>query len=357
MITDRKIIHIDMDAFFASIEQRDNPDLRGKPVAVGWPEPRSVVSAASYEARKFGIHSAMPSVTALKKCPELIFAKPRFDKYKEASDQIMEIFRRYSDLVEPMSLDEAYLDVTSNKLNIPYATLIARMIKKDINDKTMLTASAGVSFNKFLAKVASDYNKPDGLFVIRPEESLEFISRLPVGKIPYIGKVTEQKMKKMGIFTGGDLQGRSKEELVRDFGKAGIYYWEIVHNEYFCPVITEWSRKSIGAERTFDYDLTNENEICEELNRVCEILSKRLKKKSIRGKTLTIKIKYDDFEQKTRSKTLGYYIGPDYDIYAIAKELLYIPIFPNKPVRLLGLQVSSLESENEIKTEQISIEF
>lgn len=354
----RKIIHVDMDAFFAAVEQRDNPELRGKPVAVGSPEARSVVSAASYEARKFGIHSAMPSVTALRKCPGLIFVYPRFNVYKEISDQVMAIFHEFTDLVEPMSLDEAYLDVTQNKLNMPSATLIAKRIRERIFEETGLTASAGIAVNKFLAKVASDMNKPDGLTLIRPEDMDAFIDKLPVGKIPYIGSVTEQKMKRLGIRTGGDLKRHTREQLVEKFGKPGNYYYEILRNEHYDPVTPEHTRKSLGAERTFDEDITDENVMLEALGWIAGIVAKRLNKHNIKGKTVTLKIKYFDFVQKTRSKTLNFYINPDYELLTIARELFYSPIPPVKPVRLLGISVSGLNTDEDIpEPGQMTMEF
>lgn len=354
----RKIIHIDMDAFFASIEQRDFPEYRGKPVAVGYPEARSVVSAASYEARKFGIHSAMPSLVALRKCKDLIFAAPRFDAYKEASDIIMNIFREFTDLVEPMSLDEAYLDVTENLKGIKSATHIAIDIRRRIKQSTQLTASAGVSFNKFLAKVASDYKKPDGLFVIEPKDADKFIISLPVGKIPYIGKVTESKMRQMGINTGGDLRKMSLDELMVKFGKVGKYYHDIVWNKYDNPVVTEHLRKSIGAERTFENDISDEKELLEELDRVCSILIRRMKKYNLKGKSLTVKFRYDDFDTKSRSKTFDHWINPDYDLKSLAHELFTTPIIPQKPIRLIGVQVSGLDNTEEENLEkQLTLEF
>ncbi len=352
-----KIIHIDMDAFFASIEQRDYPELRGKPIAVGYPERRSVVAAASYEARKYGIHSAMPSIIAMKKCPRLIFAPPRFEVYRQVSLKIMQIFNEYTDLVEPMSLDEAYLDVTNNKKNLPSATKIAQLIKADIKKQTELTASAGVSFNKFLAKIASDYKKPDGLMVIRPEDADKFIDSLLIGKIPYVGEVTEKKMKELGIFTGGDLKKLPLDTLTKHFGKTGIYYFQVVRNQWFSPVTTEHERKSIGAERTFDEDITDGEELLKALKDVCEILIKRMNKKNLMGKTVTIKIRYSDFETKTRSKTLNFYINPDYELYSIARELFLSPIMPIKPVRLLGVQVSTLQNIDEKMIGQLTLDF
>ncbi len=354
----RKIIHIDMDAFFASVEQRDNPELRGKPIAVGGNKIRGVVAAASYEARKFGIHSAMPSKLAYKLCPQIIFVKPRFEAYKEASEKIHEIFHSYTELVEPVSIDEAYLDVTENKFNIPSATLIAKKIKHEIKTITKLTASAGVSFNKFLAKVASDYQKPNGLFVITPEEADKFIDQLPIGKIPGIGKVTEEKMHKLGIFSGKDLKARTEYFLNQHFGKIGTYFYHLIRNEIDDPVTPERIRKSIGTETTFERDIDDENEIIFALNEIAKRLAERLDKYNIMGKTLTLKIKYFDFETNTRSRTTNNYIYSYNEIFEIASELLFIPVKPLKPIRLLGIQISNLNTEKMDKAYlQLSFNF
>lgn len=340
----RKIIHIDMDAFYASVEQRDNPHLQGKPVAVGWPDKRGVLTTASYEARKYGVRSAMPSVTAKKKCPDLIFVKPRFDVYKKVSKQIREIFKEYTDLVEPLSLDEAYLDVTENKKNIPSATIIAKEIKQKIKDELQLTASAGISINKFLAKVASDMDKPDGLFVIPPEKTIEFIEKLPIEKIPGIGKVTAEKMKNMNINTGKDLRGFQRVELVRLFGKMGAYYYQIVRNEYDSRVVPDRPRKSISSENTFIDDLTNENEMLQELKSISESLFKSCGKLNTTGKTITLKIKYHDFEQRTRSKTIDHFLKSEEELFKIVEELFWLPEKPYKPVRLFGVGLSNLNN-------------
>lgn len=341
----RKIIHIDMDAFFASVEQRDNPEYRNKPVAVGGSKIRGVVAAASYEARKYGVHSAMPSKLAYKLCPNIIFVKPRFNAYKEASDIIMNIFKRYTDLVEPMSLDEAYLDVTFNKFNIPSAKWVAIEIKKKIWKETHLISSAGVSFNKFLAKVASDYKKPNGLFVIPPKEADNFIDNLPIKKIPGIGKVTEDKMNKLGIFTGKDLRERTRYYLAEHFGKNGDYFFDLIRNNVDNPVIPNRIRKSIGSERTFERDISEYKEMIIALHDIAERVAKRMSKSNIMGKTLTLKIKYYDFEMNTRSRTMQYYFDSENEIFDIATELLMIPIKPIKPVRLLGIQISHLNTE------------
>ena len=338
----RKIIHVDMDAFYASVEQRDNPELKGKPIAVGGSAQRGVVAAASYEARKFGVRSAMPSVTAKKKCPELIFVKPRFDVYKSVSTQIMSIFKEYTDLVEPLSLDEAYLDVTSNKKGIQSATQIAKEIKEKIRKELHLVASAGISINKFLAKVASDMDKPNGLYVIPPKIVDAFIDKLPVSKIPGIGKVTQEKMQKLNIITGGDLKKYSRFELVRLFGKSGGYYYDILRNEHESEVKPNRIRKSIGAENTFDKDIEDTSEMLRELKNSADKVYSYMEKKDVSGKTVTIKIKYHDFVQRTRSKTLNDFIKEKQELYSTVEELLWLPAKPEKPVRLLGVSISNL---------------
>lgn len=333
-----------MDAFYASVEQRDNPQLKGKPVAVGWPDKRGVLTTASYEARKFGVHSAMPSVTAKKKCPDLIFVKPRFDVYKKVSKQIREIFREYTDLVEPLSLDEAFLDVTENKMNISSATIIAKEIKQKIKDRLQLTASAGISINKFLAKVASDMDKPDGLFVIPPDKTIEFIEKLQIEKIPGIGKVTAQKMKSMNINTGYDLKQFERVELVRLFGKMGAYYYQIIRNEYDSNVVPDRIRKSISTENTFTDDLSDESQLLNEIKNISESLFISCEKLNTSGKTVTLKIKYFDFEQRTRSKTIDNPVNSKEELFNIAEELFRKPEKPVKPVRLLGLGLSNLNN-------------
>ena len=354
----RKIIHIDMDAFYASVEQRDNPELKGKPVGVGWPDKRGVLTTASYEARKFGVRSAMPSLTAKKKCPNLIFIKPRFDVYKKVSKQIREIFKEYTDLVEPLSLDEAFLDVTENKKNIPSATLTAKEIKKRIKNELSLTASAGISINKFLAKVASDMDKPNGLFVIPPEKTIEFIEKLPIKKIPGIGKVTAKKMESMNILTGKDLRNFERVELVRLFGKPGSYYYKIVRNEYDSPVVPDRIRKSISSENTFAIDLTDETEMLSVLQKISDGLFKSLERLNTNGKTITLKIKYHDFEQRTRSKTINHFVQSKEELFEIVEELFWLPEKPYKPVRLFGVGLSNLNAEEKVKTSsQLSLKF
>jgi DNA polymerase-4 len=292
-----------MDAFFASVEQFDNPELRGKAVVVGGDSIRGVVAAASYEARKFGIKSAMSSAIAKRRCPNLIFVKPRFTRYKQASQQIMSIFYEYTDLVEPLSIDEAFLDVSINKKNIKSASIIAIEIKKKIKEKTGLTASAGISINKFLAKIASDYRKPDGLFLIPPEMVVRFVENLMVDKFFGVGKVTAKKMHSVGIFKGRDLKQRSRTELNRLFGKQGDYYYDIARAVDNRPVNPKRIRKSVGTEHTFRKELRNKSEIIKDIIHTAEELESRIKKADFKGRCLTLKIKFSDFKQITRSKT------------------------------------------------------
>ncbi len=340
-----KIIHIDMDAYFAAIEQRDNPNLRGKPIAVGGNERRGVVSTASYEARPFGVRSAMPGFQAKKLCKDLIFVKSRFDVYVAESKKIMAIFKQFSDLVEPMSLDEAYIDVTQYCIeNNITAYKTAKIIKKLIFQETGLRASAGVSFNKFLAKVASDYNKPDGLFVIEPKDAPEFIDKLPIEKVPGIGKVTATKMRELGINACYDIKKNDISYMAEKFGKSGIYFYELLHLKHQSQVRPSRVRKSIGAERTFFDDISDLTIMHQKLSEIAERVSNSLVKKDISGRTITLKIKYNNFQSNTRSRTLQHLVN-DYDsIYNIAKELLYIPIPPNLPVRLLGISISNLNT-------------
>lgn len=352
----RKIIHIDMDAFYASVEQRDRPELRGKPVAVGGSSRRGVVASASYEARRFGVRSAMPSMTAQRLCPQIIFVKSRFDVYREVSSQIRAVFLEYTDLVEPLSLDEAYLDVTENKKNLRSAILIARQIRQKIVEETQLTASAGVSFNKFLAKVASDINKPDGLKVILPEEAEAFLEKLPVEKFHGIGKVTAKRMKKMGLYTGGDLKKMSELELVRRFGKAGLHYYKIVRAEDDRPVNPNRIRKSIGAERTYSDDLTELPVMKEKVTYLCKVVFGHMEKKDNFGRTLTLKIKYNDFKVITRSRTFGGELKKLSDMEEAAIHLLEENILPDDRIRLLGVAVSNLSKE-QIGGGGIQLEF
>jgi DNA polymerase-4 len=342
----RKIIHIDMDAFFASVEQLDNPELRGKPVAVGGSGQRHVVAAASYEARKFGVRSAMPSLTAKRLCPDLIFVRHRFDRYQEMSEIIFNIFREYTDLVEPLSIDEAFLDVTGNKKGMHSATLIARAVKDEIKKRTGLTASAGISFNKFLAKIASDIKKPDGLFLISPDDAGKFIDELPVEKFFGIGKVTAEKMHKLGIHKGSELKKMDLLFLLRNFGKTGKFYYDMVRGIDDRPVETSSERKSVGTEITYETDLTSQFEIIAELYKVEKELMERLEHAGTTGRTITVKVKFSDFRQITRSKTLQHFIR-DFDtlhreVTGIRKSME----LHGCRIRLLGVSVSNLENED-----------
>jgi DNA polymerase-4 len=353
--SNRKIIHIDMDAFYASVEQMDNPNLRGKPVAVGGNETRGVVSAASYEARKFGVRSALSGVLAKKYCPELIFVKPRFDRYKEISKKIRKIFYEYTDLVEPLSLDEAYLDVTQNKKGNPSATLIAQEIRYRIWNEIGLTASAGISINKFIAKVASDYNKPNGQKTVGPEEVLSFLEELPIRKFYGVGKVTTEKMYQLGIFTGLDLKNKSEEFLEKHFGKSGKFYYHVVRGIHNSEVKSDRITKSVAAEHTFNENLTSEVFMEEKLQTIAQQLEKRIKKYDIAGKTVTLKIKYSDFTQQTRSKTLPYFISDKALLFETAKELLYQERMKDS-VRLLGISLNNLNTEIK-KTVVVQLKF
>ena len=339
----RKIIHIDMDAFYASVEQRDNPEYRGKPLVVGGPpEGRGgVVATASYEARKFGIRSAMPSKRALQLCPHAIFIRPRFTAYKEASQHIREIFSRYTDLIEPLSLDEAYLDVTVDKLQIGSAIEVARQIKQAIKDELHLTASAGVSANKFVAKIASDLNKPDGLTFISPANIETFMEQLPVEKFHGVGRVTAEKMKNMGLHTGADLKKLSEDELVRLFGKSGHFYYNILRGIDNREVQPNRETKSVGAEDTFAYDLTDVEEMNAALDKIAIVVASRLQKHELRGRTITLKVKYGDFRQITRNQSFAYLLNDLETIAATAKQLLAATDLQNARIRLLGISVSN----------------
>jgi len=343
-VRQRKIIHVDMDAFYASVEQMDNPLLRGKAVAVGGGENRGVVSAASYEARKFGVRSALSGVLAKKYCPELIFVRPRFDRYREISQKIRKIFLEYTDLVEPLSLDEAYLDVTDNKKGNPSASLIAEEIRRRIFEEVGLTASAGISVNKFIAKVASDYNKPNGQKTVNPDEVISFLEELPIGKFYGVGKVTRDKMYQLGIFTGLDLKEKTLEFLERHFGKSGAYYYYIVRGIHNSEVKPERIAKSVATEHTFDENLTSEIFMEQRLEVIAAELERRLKKHTIAGKTVTLKIKYSDFTQQTRSKTLPYFISDKSLLLETARELLYQERMKDS-VRLLGISLNNLNTE------------
>lgn len=342
--TYRKIIHVDMDAFYASVEQLDNKELVGKPVAVGGSSVRGVVAAASYEARKFGVRSAMSGVLAKKKCPHLIFVKPRFSRYKEISVKIRQIFNDYTDLVEPLSLDEAYLDVTENKKGNPSASLIAQEIRDRIFKELKLRASAGISINKFIAKVASDINKPNGQKTISPEEVILFLEELPINKFYGVGKVTAAKMNNLGIFNGLDIKKKTREELVKLFGKSGDFYYNIVRGVHNSPVKPNRIRKSVAAERTFSKNISSEVFMLERLNKIAVELEKRMRKSETKGKTITLKIKYSDFTQQTRSKTVQKFMQTKGEIMDIVKELVYQEKFKNS-VRLLGISFSNLDTE------------
>ncbi len=353
--TARKIIHVDMDAFYASVEQRDNPELRGKPVAVGGDGHRGVVAAASYEARKFGVRSAMSSLMARQRCPELIFIPTNISKYRDISLTIRNIFRDYTDLIEPLSLDEAYLDVTANKAGIPSATLIAKEIKARIKLETQLTASAGVSVNKFLAKIASDYDKPDGLYVITPDQVVEFVEKLPVEKFFGVGKVTTRKMHEIGVKNGLDLKKKELPQLLRVFGKQGQYFFDIARGTDNRPVNPHRIRKSVGAEHTYSYDISTEEEMAAKLALLAEELALRVNRNKFRGKTLTLKIKYTDFKQVTRSKTVPQILLKEKEMYALAMQLLQqSPL--EKAVRLLGISVSNA-FEEQADAVQLTLNF
>jgi DNA polymerase-4 len=351
----RKIIHIDMDAFYASVEQKDFPELIGKPLAVGGSEIRGVISAASYEARKFGVRSAMSGVQAKKLCPELVFVRPRFERYTEISKIIRKIFFEYTDLVEPLSLDEAYLDVTQNKKGNPSASLLAQEIRKRIFEETGLTASAGISINKFVAKVASDYNKPNGQKTVNPDEVEPFLEALDIRKFYGIGKVTAERMYQLGIYTGKDLKNRSLEFLEQHFGKSGTHYYYIVRGIHNSPVKPNRISKSVGAERTFNENLSSEVFMEERLESIAKEFERRLQKHKIAGKTVTLKIKYSDFSQQTRSKTLPYFISDKALLLETAKELLYQEKL-KESVRLLGISLNNLNTEVK-KTVVVQLRF
>jgi DNA polymerase-4 len=340
----RKIIHVDMDAFYASVAELDNPELRGKAIAVGGNEIRGVVSAASYEARKFGVKSAMSGFLAKKKCPHLIFVKSDFARYKEISAKVREIFYEYTDLVEPLSLDEAYLDVTKNKKGNPSANEIAREIRQKIYDITGLRASAGISINKFIAKVASDINKPNGQKTVHPDEVIRFLEELPVNKFYGVGKVTAAKMYNLGIFIGNDLKQKSLEELVFLFGKSGSHYYNIVRGVHNSAVKPNRIRKSIAAERTFEENISSEIFMLERLEKIADELERRMLKSDTKGKTITLKIKYSDFTQQTRSKTKANFMQSKKEFFPVVKELLFQNKITNS-VRLLGLSFGNLNTD------------
>lgn len=342
----RKIIHIDMDAFFASVEQRDFPELRGKPVAVGGSAARGVVAAASYEARRFGVRSAMPSVTAARLCPDLIFVRHRFDVYKQVSGQIRDIFLDYTPLVEPLSLDEAYLDVTDH-LGGRTATKIAAEIRARIRAATALTASAGVSYNKFLAKLASDQNKPDGLCVITPEQGPDFVLSLPVGKFHGVGPATAAKMQAMGIATGADLRAQDLDFLLRRFGKSGRYYWNIARGIDHRRVSPDRIRKSVGAENTYAADIMALDAALDALEPLSAKVWAAVARHALRGRTVTLKVKFSDFQQITRARSLGHAVGSEAELLAIARDLARGVLPDPRGARLLGVTLSGFETPDD----------
>lgn len=347
-----------MDAFYASVEQRDHPEYRGKPLAVGRAEERGVVAAASYEARRYGVKSAMSSVKAQKLCPNLIFVRGRMDIYKKISAEIREIFRGYTDLIEPLALDEAFLDVTENKKNIPLALDIAKAIKQEIREKLGLVASAGVSYNKFLAKIASDYRKPDGLYVIHPQKADHFIARLPIEAFWGIGKITAKKMHSLGVHNGANLRACSLEFLTRNFGKAGQIYYNFSRGIDTRPVETERIRKSVGCENTFEHDLTNQTALIIHLWHIANDLIRRLEKSEFKGHTLTLKVKFHDFSQKTRSISVSHELTTMQEILPLAKQLLNDLQLTDYKIRLMGLTISNpVEGSNTHDPIQLSFNF
>ena len=343
---ERKIIHIDMDAFYASVEQMDNPELKGLPIAVGGGAERGVVAAASYEAREFNVKSALSGKIAKERCPELIFVKPRFDRYKELSLQIRSIFYEFTDLVEPLSLDEAFLDVTENKVNNPSATLVAQEIRNLIYTRIGLRASAGISVNKFLAKIASDINKPNGQKTIRPEEALAFLEDLPVKRFFGVGKVTAEKMHKLGLIKGSDIKSRSLQNLIFNFGKVGKQYYKIVRGEAISQVNPNRLRKSVAVENTFRHDLTSEAEILEEMEVIAKNLERRMHASGLKGRTITVKIKYEDFSVYTRSRSFSQYLDHYEDFFPTVVELIRQKELL-LPVRLLGISFKNLDNQSD----------
>lgn len=346
--SNRKIIHVDMDAFFASVEQRDHPELRGIPLAVGYDGPRGVVATASYEARRYGIHSAMPMMRAKRLCPHLTIVPGSYSRYKEVSSQVHAIFHDYTDLIEPISLDEAFLDVTENKRQIPLAVDIAREIRQRIRDEVHLTASAGISYNKLLAKIASDWRKPDGMTTIHPDRALDFLAQLRVEKLWGVGPRTAEKMHYMGIFTGGDLREVPLQHLMEVFGKMGKVYYDFARGIDNRPVETEWIRKSVGCERTFLEDIYKPSAVLVELYHATEELVRRIAKSDFEGHTLTLKVKFSDFTQITRSLTVQHTLLDKDGILPVAKRLLKeVDYSADRPIRLLGLSVNNPTMEAE----------
>ena len=356
----RKIIHIDMDSFFASVEQRDHPELRGKPIAVGGDSERGVVATASYEARKFGVHSAMAMTKAKALCKDLIVVHGNYHIYKEVSRQMHEIFHEYTDLVEPISLDEAFLDVTENKPGIELAVDIAREIKQKIHERLQLTASAGVSYNKLLAKIASDWRKPDGLTVIHPDRALDFIAQLKIEKIWGVGQKTAEKMHRMGIFTGLDLRNMSLSRLTQEFGKMGQVFYDFSRGIDNRPVISEWERKSVSCEQTFESDISENAAVTIHLYHTVLELVRRIEKNDFEGRTLTLKVKFLDFQQITRSITVDHILRTKDEILPLAKQLMQQVEFHSHPIRLLGLGVSNQKNatpQEENQWIELELEF
>lgn len=352
----RKIIHIDMDAFYASVEQLDFPELRGKPIAVGGGKERGVVAAASYEARQFGVKSAMPSIVAARKCPQLIFVKPRFERYQEISKKIRAIFFDYTDLVEPLSLDEAFLDVTANKKGMLSASFIAQEIRERIYAELGLSASAGISINKFTAKIASDFNKPNGQKTVPPNEVVSFLAALPIEKFFGVGKVTAEKMKSQGIFFGSDLKEKSIEFLIQNYGKQGTHFYNIVRGIHFSLVLPDRIRKSVAAEKTFQTDIISERFMLQQLERIADELAHRMIKNNTKGKTISLKLKFSDFSIQTRSKTVANWLQVKTDFFPLVEELFaQQPI--EKSIRLLGLAFSKLDSIDMHKQQSISVQL
>lgn len=348
----RKVVHVDMDAFFASVEQRDAPELRGKPVAVGGSGERAVVAAASYEARRFGVHSALPMRRALALCPELVVVPPRFDVYREVSQHVRAIFRRYTELVEPLALDEAYLDVTNPLQGPPSATLIARAIKAAVSSETGLTASAGVAGGKFLAKVASGMHKPDGLTVILPHEAAAFLARLPIERFHGVGPRTAQRMRELGVMTGGDLRARSREELERRFGKAGRFFHDIANGIDDRPVEAHRERKSLGSETTLERDLTRRQDLEPVLVELCRDVAMHLNRHGLVARTVTVKLRFSDFKTVTRSRTLPSPVVDEATLRAAAGSLAFEVERPLLPIRLVGVTVAQFAQADSTVTQE-----
>ena len=345
----RKIIHVDMDAFFASVEQRDNPELRGKPVAVGGSSGRGVVAAASYEARKFGVRSAMPSATARRLCPDLLFVKPRFEVYRAVSEEIRAVFARHTPLIEPVALDEAYLDVTDDRLGIGSATRIAELIRQEIRAKTRLTASAGVSYNKFLAKLASDQNKPDGMCVIRPGEGAQFVAGLPIRRFHGVGPKAEEKMQKLGIATGADLAAKDIAFLRAHFGSMADYLYRAARGIDLRPVAAHRVRKSVGGERTFSDDIGSGGALRDTLETIIDIVWERIEASGARGRTVTLKMKFTDFQIRTRATSLPHSVSGKDEFARVARALLEAELPLPQPIRLMGLTLGNLEGAEDDK--------